>query len=91
MNPKFSSLFAVSSENAFTQNDKVSLPSFTRIQGSVSKVTKKQDKCKWTTGSFFFKKRSLLNSMPEALKKVKNVQIRIPYNFKAPNVLDAAF
>jgi len=40
---------------------------------------------------FFLKKRSLLNSMPEALKKVKNVQIRIPYNFKAPNVLDAAF
>jgi len=40
---------------------------------------------------FFIKKRSLLNSMPEALKKVKNVQIRIPYNFKEPNVLDAAF
>jgi hypothetical protein len=30
MNPKFSSLFAVSSENAFTQNDNVSLPSFAK-------------------------------------------------------------
>ena len=89
MNPKFSSLFAVSSENAFTQNDKVSLPSFTRIQVFVSKVTKMIN----VNGlqEVFFKKRSLLNSMPEALKKVKNVQIRIPYNFKEPNVLDAAF
>jgi len=89
MNPKFSSLFAVSSENAFPQNDKVSLPSFTRIQVFVSKVTKMIN----VNGlqEVFFKKRSLLNSMPEALKKVKNVQIRIPYNFKAPNVLDAAF
>ena len=90
MNPKFSSLFAVSSENAFTQNDKVSLPSFTRIQVFVSKVTKMIN-VNGLQEVFFFKKRSLLNSMPEALKKVKNVQIRIPYNFKAPNVLDAAF
>lgn len=28
MNPKFSSLFAVSSEKALTQNDNVSLPNF---------------------------------------------------------------
>lgn len=38
-NPKFSSLFAVSSENAFTQNDRVSLPSFTRIGSSVGQVS----------------------------------------------------
>ena len=68
MNPKFSSLFAVSSENAFTQNDKVSLPSFTRIQVFVSKVTKMIN-VNGLQEVFFLKKKKPSKQYARSIKK----------------------